>query len=696
MGFNENRVKKLISILENRDGIRFSEGVINDNREVDFFILQTKDKVEIHNNYRASFYESDIPFEKLNMVPVSAIPLFKGNRRKLVQLLEPDKTFVFRTRDGTFAKMVVLEEHIAQTYSGRPTHMFVSLEDAPSEKQNIKLWMVDTSDNKLIWNSSIQAPGTFDISDLPKKVVFPDKDFYLFLESDRYVSQAHRLTKVDGQLLFFKNIDSIKLSLKRYAVIEYAFFEGNNTEFTGREPTTSGLVTVGPGGSLPHFGRNLRFGERSDPTRFGSGLRFDCYGNSPNKGVTLPVETLYDKMSKAPEQGYRCNHIATSIAIAKNKGFYTKVVDNKGEAIRFGKIYVKDIVTEPTKGTALRIDRQLICGDRGPKKQVDFLWDSMWYGNYSGSLGPLNAALKLLTMQDESMDMLERELLPLTLSEERLRRYLKDMESEDDCIRQEAVTKLQYYDPRLASNSFEIMGKISSRLVRLEIAGMLMGKGLNHYKTNGSYDIKIKRKGLGSGSFELQAIGPNSQILSISNPNKRISDIRKIEWKRVLLALSVIQFMDDKERVKKILKSVSSGHIDALPTQYARSIYKRNYSFFSFQNTSISEQVEALYRDDHLAIEAIMSLSQASDEAIHALKPLVRNSLEQGKSKEIQKHLYAFLLLLEKIDTPESIAMIRVVADGDPKIPYTQAAQAIYNRITRSNHYSVPFNLARE
>ena len=116
--------------------------------------------------------------------------------------------------------------------------------------------------NEDVWESNC-SPG-----EITEMLVQTDSNFdqnesiFLYLESENFASQWHRLEKI-GKKLIFKDGKNIVLYRKRYAILEYEFYKGTDTNFRGREPNFKGVEILGHWESLPGFGRDWQVWQKS-------------------------------------------------------------------------------------------------------------------------------------------------------------------------------------------------------------------------------------------------------------------------------------------------------------------------------------------------------------------------------------------------------------------------------------------------
>jgi len=167
-------------------------------------------------------------------------------------LSEPDREYI----NGASQEKIQEIESASNQY--QIDKLFIKLEDPQSKKENIRLYV--KYNNKTIWEGTTEAPGTAellinvatDFDEEPPKGRARNSPIYLYIESDNYATQWHMLEK-SGNQLNFRNDSRIKLYRKKYVIIEYEYYKGDDNDFSGREPTYKGIAAIGHWGSLPGF-----------------------------------------------------------------------------------------------------------------------------------------------------------------------------------------------------------------------------------------------------------------------------------------------------------------------------------------------------------------------------------------------------------------------------------------------------------
>ena len=195
----------------------------------------------------------------------------------------------------------------------------------------------------------IEADTDFD--DPPKRGHSSPERIYLYLRSPNYASQWHTLKRT-GRELRFTDGTRLKMYRKRYVVIEYAFYQGDDPSFEGRTPTYSGIAAVGHWGSLPGFNHDWQVWQGSrDGGLWGDTLRLEFHRGTSENGMIESSEE-YEDMTKAPESGYRhfggCG--TPSKAAAAGNSYYCRIVGHTERTRGYGKIRIKEITETPPEG----------------------------------------------------------------------------------------------------------------------------------------------------------------------------------------------------------------------------------------------------------------------------------------------------------------------------------------------------------
>jgi len=168
-----------------------------------------------------------------------------------------------------------------------------------------------------------------------------DQSIYLYLECDQFASQWITLDR-DGEILSPKKPGRIKLYKKRFAVVEYAYYEGDNPDFSNREPTQSGVKTLGHWDRLPGFRVDWQIwqGGVNQKKLFGNQLFVQFHRTTKENGlIRLGPNESFDTMAKVPTEGYKTRYGA----VLPGHCFYCRVSNG------YGKLLIREITLNPPK-----------------------------------------------------------------------------------------------------------------------------------------------------------------------------------------------------------------------------------------------------------------------------------------------------------------------------------------------------------
>lgn len=213
--------------------------------------------------------------------------------------------------------------------------------------------------NRTLWEGAADAPGKAEIQvaldtdfqEDPKPGHARSDRIYLYLRSGDYASQWHTL-KRKGRSLVFTDSPRLKMYRKKYALIEYAFYQGDDPSFEGRSPTYSGIAAVGHWGSLPGFNHDWQVWQGGrDGGLWGDTLRLEFHRGTSENGM-IETSEEYEDMTRAPGSGYRhyggCG--TPSKAAEAGKSYYCRIVGHTERTRGYGKIRIIEITATPPEG----------------------------------------------------------------------------------------------------------------------------------------------------------------------------------------------------------------------------------------------------------------------------------------------------------------------------------------------------------
>ena len=263
---------------------------------------------------------------------------------------------------NTFSKQNQFSEKISTNDSISPASdereysiegLRISFGQIKSEMVNLKIRYNDRS----IWEKSILSEdlgrdivfsAVTDFSEVPKKGYSNDQVIFLFISAEGYAPQWHRLIK-DGNSLSLE--EKVKLYHKKYAVIEYEYYAGNERSFSGREPTHKGVAAVEHWGSIPGFESDWQIWQGGEDDLWGDNLLLDFHRGNRENGA-IKTRLSFKKMKKAPADGYinygTCGE--SSMEIRKGDRFFSRITGHTESTRGYGKIWIKDIVEQVPPG----------------------------------------------------------------------------------------------------------------------------------------------------------------------------------------------------------------------------------------------------------------------------------------------------------------------------------------------------------
>lgn len=205
-----------------------------------------------------------------------------------------------------------------------------------------------------VWKGTINTLGVVDLSidadtdfDEPAKKGYAKSDqILLYIESKDYASQWVVLKK-SGTQLSLQDIEEVTLHRKKYLILEYAFYAGDDSDFTQREPLHSGVAAVGHWGRLPGFSADWQVWQGTGDANYlwGDTLLLQHHRGDAENGMIKASVSNFSQMRKAPMTGY-VHHGACGVSqlIAEVGGYYyCRVVGHTESTRGYGKIHIRQI-----------------------------------------------------------------------------------------------------------------------------------------------------------------------------------------------------------------------------------------------------------------------------------------------------------------------------------------------------------------
>lgn len=193
-------------------------------------------------------------------------------------------------------------------------------------------------------NSDIAFSADTNFSEEPKKGYSGDDSIYLYISAEGYAPQWHRLIH-EGNSLELE--DRVTLHQKKYAIIEYEYYAGDERDMSQREPTHKGIAAVGHWGSIPGFGSDWQVWQGDEDDLWGDHLYLEHHRGNQENGI-VDTNTPFDRMEEAPKDGYIHHGVCgvSSIEMRKGDRFYSRVTGHTQSTRGYGKIWIKDIVDQ--------------------------------------------------------------------------------------------------------------------------------------------------------------------------------------------------------------------------------------------------------------------------------------------------------------------------------------------------------------
>jgi len=243
------------------------------------------------------------------------------------------------------------EEVAPKEYSIEPFN--ITLDGAGEEQLRLSL----EYNYRTIWEGVSLAPGQIslcitantDFAESPSDGYAEDECIYIYIRSEHYATQWHLLRLKDGALSL-DGSPHIELYRKRYAIIEYEYYAGDDRSFDGRTPTHSGIAAVGHWGELPGFGSDWQIWQgRLWGGLWGKTLLLEHHRGNKENGMIEERTAEFTNMVKAPDSGYvhfgGCG--VSSEAVAVGKRYYCRVTGHTKSTRGYGKLHIRDVCDTP-------------------------------------------------------------------------------------------------------------------------------------------------------------------------------------------------------------------------------------------------------------------------------------------------------------------------------------------------------------
>jgi hypothetical protein len=172
----------------------------------------------------------------------------------------------------------------------------------------------------------------------------------------------------------------------------------------------------------------------------------------------------------------------------------------------------------------------------------------------------------LLLYRDKAgaLDLLKREMRPLTLGEKRFKELLNDLGGEDDKAALAARKEFEYFHPLLAFDLAKLSDAAPDGLARTRLFELLhfeaafdsfRGQTITLQEQEGGYVVQSKGKWTGA-------------------VNQKVERLHTASWVRLTVGVILLEQIGSPEAVR-VLKSMATGHKDAGPTKQAKFVLAR-------------------------------------------------------------------------------------------------------------------------
>ncbi len=163
-----------------------------------------------------------------------------------------------------------------------------------------------------------------------------------------------------------------------------------------------------------------------------------------------------------------------------------------------------------------------------------------------------------------ALDLLKREMRPLTLDEKRFKQLLADLGGDDEKVALAARKEFEYFSPLLALDVDKLSDAAADGLARTRLFELLCydqafdslrGQTLILQERDGGHIVQSKGKWTGAVS-------------------QKVAQLRPSSWQRLSVGVALLEQTGTPEAVK-VLEGMAGGHKDAMPTQDAKFVLER-------------------------------------------------------------------------------------------------------------------------
>ena len=189
--------------------------------------------------------------------------------------------------------------------------------------------------------------------------------------------------------------------------------------------------------------------------------------------------------------------------------------------------------------------------------------EAAWFCLLKDEQMATRALFKFSNRPAESVAFLKTKLKPLIIDEKSVKKFIADLDSENEKVWGPAFETLEYFDPRLAMTLQDCFEEAKTVDGRFRLASVLSGAQLELCITGDDKSLTLMNHGDGGFSFRMgnTSISVESEKRLFENNSFYI----KKQWKRIQRVIILLEQIGSKEAVA-CLKTIASGHKKAGPT----------------------------------------------------------------------------------------------------------------------------------
>jgi hypothetical protein len=192
-------------------------------------------------------------------------------------------------------------------------------------------------------------------------------------------------------------------------------------------------------------------------------------------------------------------------------------------------------------------------------------WQTWWEDLEKGEPDASRALLNFAMRPEQAVAFLKEHLVPLSISEDDVKKLIADLNSDDEGVWKPAFEKLEYLDPRLAIGLETLMDTVLEPLARTRLTEILSDRPAESLRGKG---ITLRKVGAEGHNF-FDGHGSWWAEQHVEKINSRGWGNTKKKWTRGVRGVVLLELIGNTDAVA-LLKTMAQGHADAEVTKVAQ------------------------------------------------------------------------------------------------------------------------------